>query len=155
MAVKPAPILPLSQTVTTKVCHSVRRLPTSPLADRLSPTYIALVPVDCPPSDTEEGVQGMIRDNDLREILVDRLPIGCHLTVGPLLDPKGQTLSISQALFDCCHSGSILDLRHCYPRYLSIPYAWYTSGPAHAHPRCTWPELHPHCWTLTPIRSEP
>jgi hypothetical protein len=23
----------------------------------------------------------MIRDNELREILVDRLPVGCHLTV--------------------------------------------------------------------------
>lgn len=61
----------------------------------------------------------MIRDNELKEILVGRLPVGCHLT----------------ALFDCCHSGSILDLRYCYPRYLSIPFAWWSSGPAHEHPR--------------------
>jgi hypothetical protein len=43
---------------------------------------VALVPVDCPPEETDEGVAGMIRDNELREILVDRLPVGCHLTVG-------------------------------------------------------------------------
>ncbi|KAG8760754.1 Ca(2+)-dependent cysteine protease [Serendipita sp. 396] len=78
-----------------------------------------IVPVDCPPMPSEEGLKGMIRDNVLREILVDPLPVGCHLT----------------ALFDCCHSGSMLDLRYCYPRYLSIPWAWKTAGPAYDSPR--------------------
>ncbi|KAG8813797.1 Ca(2+)-dependent cysteine protease [Serendipita sp. 399] len=78
-----------------------------------------IVPVDCPPMPTEEGLKGMIRDNLLKEILVDSLPIGCHLT----------------ALFDCCHSGSMLDLRFCYPRYLSIPWAWRNAGPAYDSPR--------------------
>ena len=40
----------------------------------------------------------------LRSLLVDKLPEGCHLT----------------ALFDCCHSGTILDLRYNWtgnPKY--------------------------------------
>ncbi|PVF99124.1 hypothetical protein CPB86DRAFT_703940, partial [Serendipita vermifera] len=79
----------------------------------------AIVPLDCPYEYSEAGLQGMIRDNELREILVDGLPIGCHLT----------------ALFDCCHSGSVLDLRFSYPRYLTIPWAWQTSGPASSSSR--------------------
>jgi hypothetical protein len=42
---------------------------------------LAIVPVDCPYEQSEAGIQGMIRDNELKEILVESLPIGCHLTV--------------------------------------------------------------------------
>ncbi|GAA5979688.1 hypothetical protein JCM10908_003010 [Rhodotorula pacifica] len=45
---------------------------------------------------------GMIVDNDLHRLLVKPLPRGCRLT----------------AIFDCCHSGSALDL----------PYTYSTSG---------------------------
>ncbi|PIL23034.1 hypothetical protein GSI_14341 [Ganoderma sinense ZZ0214-1] len=51
-----------------------------------------LLPVDY----KEDDVATYIVDNDLRELLVDRLPIGSKLT----------------AVFDSCHSGTLLDLDH-------------------------------------------
>ncbi|TBU49820.1 peptidase C14 [Dichomitus squalens] len=44
----------------------------------------------------EEVKKRMIIDNKLRKMLVDALPIGAHLT----------------AIFDSCHSGTLLDLDH-------------------------------------------
>jgi hypothetical protein len=49
-------------------------------------TIVDIVPLDCPsiecsPAEMEDVYRGMIRDNELREILVDGLPVGCHLTV--------------------------------------------------------------------------
>src|SRR5271156_4659564 len=41
---------------------------------------------------------GMIVDDELHDILVKPLPAGCRLT----------------AIFDCCHSGSVLDLPYEY-----------------------------------------
>ena len=43
-----------------------------------------------------ETKKRMIIDNKLRKMLVDTLPIGAHLT----------------AIFDSCHSGTLLDLDH-------------------------------------------
>jgi metacaspase-1 len=41
---------------------------------------------------------GMMTDDEMHNILVSRLPAGCRLT----------------AIFDCCHSGSVLDLPYVY-----------------------------------------
>ena len=41
---------------------------------------------------------GMIRDDDLYDIIVKPLPKGCHLV----------------CLFDCCHSGTVLDLPYVF-----------------------------------------
>ncbi|CCA70197.1 probable MCA1-Metacaspase [Serendipita indica DSM 11827] len=59
--------------------------------------------LDCPcaPNDPlcwKPAYQGMIHDNEMRDILVKPLRKGVHLV----------------SLFDCCHSGSILDLRYHY-----------------------------------------
>jgi hypothetical protein len=48
---------------------------------------------------------GMISDDELHAILCRNLPAGCRLT----------------AIFDCCHSGSALDLPFTY-RYSHITY---------------------------------
>lgn len=53
-------------------------------ADKMDET---LVPVDYMEA-------GQIRDDDIFDWLVKKIPAGCHLTV----------------IMDCCHSGSILDL---------------------------------------------
>ncbi|KAI9299453.1 peptidase C14, caspase domain-containing protein, partial [Cunninghamella echinulata] len=45
-----------------------------------------------------EGDSGQIIDNDLHELLVKPLPKGCRLT----------------AIFDSCHSGTVLDLPYVY-----------------------------------------
>ncbi|KAG1465674.1 hypothetical protein G6F46_001356 [Rhizopus delemar] len=45
-----------------------------------------------------EGTSGQIRDDDLHDILVRPLPKGCRLT----------------AIFDSCHSGTVLDLPYVY-----------------------------------------
>ncbi|KAI9062043.1 hypothetical protein FKP32DRAFT_1677652 [Trametes sanguinea] len=52
----------------------------------------------------------MILDNKLRKLLVDTLPIGANLT----------------AIFDSCHSGTLLDLDHylCH----SVYYPWVSPG---------------------------
>ncbi|KAM5543595.1 hypothetical protein V8D89_002846 [Ganoderma adspersum] len=55
-----------------------------------------LVPVDHVGYVEPENAEKLIVDNDLRELLVDRLPIGSKLT----------------AVFDSCHSGTLLDLDH-------------------------------------------
>jgi metacaspase-1 len=46
-----------------------------------------LIPVDY-------DKKGQIRDDDVYDMLVTKIPAGCHLTV----------------IMDCCHSGTILDL---------------------------------------------
>lgn len=48
------------------------------------------------PSDYAKN--GDIKDDELFELLVRPLPVGARLT----------------AIFDCCHSGSVLDLAHMY-----------------------------------------
>ncbi|KAI1787989.1 caspase domain-containing protein [Ganoderma leucocontextum] len=55
-----------------------------------------LVPVDYFDPVGSGNTEKFIVDNDLRELLVDRLPIGSKLT----------------AVFDSCHSGTLLDLDH-------------------------------------------
>ncbi|KAF8531099.1 caspase domain-containing protein [Gautieria morchelliformis] len=74
-----------------------------------------ILPVDCR-ENTERDLYDVERypnhilDDTLHEILVKNLPIGCRL----------------QALFDCCNSGTMMDLVYCrgYPRCPR-----YTPGP--------------------------
>lgn len=47
---------------------------------------------------SELGNIECITDDELRTFLVDRVPVGAKCTV----------------IFDCCHSGTCLDLRYCY-----------------------------------------
>ena len=47
-------------------------------------------------TDVKTTERRMIIDNELRRLLVDALPVGAHLT----------------AIFDSCHSGTMLDLDH-------------------------------------------
>jgi len=53
---------------------------------------------------------GRIIDNKLKEILVDDLPVGCSLL----------------AIFDTCHSGTMLDLPHYYCNNVYVP--WISKG---------------------------
>jgi len=50
--------------------------------------------------------KGRIIDDDIYKILVEPLPVGCKLT----------------AIFDCCHSGTIMDLPYTYqcPSYVEV-----------------------------------
>ncbi|GAV99829.1 metacaspase pca1 [Lentinula edodes] len=61
-----------------------------------------IVPCDC------DGVENAIQDDMLREILVESLPAQCKLT----------------AVFDACHSGTLLDLDHwrCNRRRAKVPF---------------------------------
>ncbi|KAJ3929659.1 MAG: caspase domain-containing protein [Lentinula lateritia] len=61
-----------------------------------------IVPCDC------DGVEKAIQDDVLREILVESLPAQCKLT----------------AVFDACHSGTLLDLDHwrCNRRRAKVPF---------------------------------
>ncbi|KAI0754083.1 caspase domain-containing protein [Daedaleopsis nitida] len=70
-----------------------------------------LVPVDHSQHDGSGDVKKrMILDNKLRKLLVDPLPVGAYLT----------------AIFDSCHSGTLLDLDH----YLcnNVYYPWTNIG---------------------------
>lgn len=71
-----------------------------------------LVPVDHSQHDdgSEHVKKRMILDNKLRKLLVDPLPVGAYLT----------------AIFDSCHSGTLLDLDH----YLcnNVYYPWTNIG---------------------------
>ncbi|EIN08223.1 hypothetical protein PUNSTDRAFT_134614 [Punctularia strigosozonata HHB-11173 SS5] len=49
-----------------------------------------------------------IRDNVLKQLLVDPLPVGCTLT----------------AIFDTCHSGTMLDLDHVHCHNVYVPYIY-------------------------------
>jgi hypothetical protein len=53
---------------------------------------------------------GRIIDNELKYILVDDLPVGCSLT----------------AIFDTCHSGTMLDLPHYHCNDVYVP--WISKG---------------------------
>ncbi|KAL1948703.1 hypothetical protein VTO73DRAFT_10509 [Trametes versicolor] len=64
----------------------------------------ALVPVD------HSDNRGLIIDNDLRRMLVDPLPDGASLT----------------AIFDSCHSGTLLDLDHYFCNAVYFP--WLSKG---------------------------
>ena len=57
-----------------------------------------------------ETKKRMIIDNKLRKMLVDTLPIGAHLT----------------AIFDSCHSGTLLDLDHYLCNNIYFP--WISPG---------------------------
>jgi len=70
------------------------------------------------PADEEDGMDevivasdlGRIIDNDLNDILVKGLPVGCTLL----------------AVFDTCHSGTMLDLPHYHCNDLYVP--WLSKG---------------------------
>ncbi|KAI0823457.1 caspase domain-containing protein [Trametes gibbosa] len=71
----------------------------------------AIVPMDSS-TDTASGeLSNLIIDNDLRERLVDPLPEGAYLT----------------AIFDSCHSGTLLDLDHYACNAVYFP--WLNRGP--------------------------
>ncbi|KZT07075.1 uncharacterized protein LAESUDRAFT_131614 [Laetiporus sulphureus 93-53] len=57
-----------------------------------------------------EKREKLIIDNDLRKLLVDSLPVGAYLT----------------AIFDTCHSGTMLDLEHY--RCNAIYHPWVSKG---------------------------
>ena len=69
-----------------------------------------IVPADHAQRPTLRTHHKMILDNRLRKGLVDPLPVGAHLT----------------AIFDSCHSGTMLDLDH----YLcnNVYYPWMDVG---------------------------
>ncbi|KAF9028879.1 hypothetical protein BDZ89DRAFT_1065775 [Hymenopellis radicata] len=64
-----------------------------------------LVPMDARGIDTDDE-RLMIRDDDLRAHLVDRVPRGSKLT----------------AIFDSCHSATLLDLEHSHCNRVYIPH---------------------------------
>ncbi|KAI3606380.1 metacaspase type ii [Moniliophthora roreri] len=66
-----------------------------------------LVPCD---STTEDDDDKLIKDDVLRSILVDKLPVGCQLF----------------AIFDSCHSASLLDLQHSRCNRVYVP--WISKG---------------------------
>ncbi|KXN82303.1 Metacaspase-1 [Leucoagaricus sp. SymC.cos] len=62
------------------------------------------------PLDGSQTSEFLIKDNDLRKYLVDNLPSGCTLV----------------AVFDTCHSGSLLDLEHYRCNRVYTP--WVSKG---------------------------
>ncbi|TCD69526.1 Ca(2+)-dependent cysteine protease [Steccherinum ochraceum] len=59
---------------------------------------------DAPPQNNAvQGIGGKILDNELKKRLVDPLPAGAQLWASPRLH---------HAIFDSCHSGTLLDLPH-------------------------------------------
>ncbi|KAJ3843461.1 peptidase C14, caspase domain-containing protein [Lentinula raphanica] len=69
-----------------------------------------LVPCD------SDGVQNLVKDDELRSVLVDRLPRGCQLV----------------AVLDSCHSGSLLDLEHYRCNRVWVP--WISKGRRRSDP---------------------
>ncbi|KAI0628661.1 peptidase C14, caspase domain-containing protein [Trametes polyzona] len=69
-----------------------------------------LVPVDYWKHPEEPTRKRMILDNKLRKLLVDTLPVGANLT----------------AIFDSCHSGTLLDLDHYLCNNVYFP--WISPG---------------------------
>ncbi|KAJ3715104.1 peptidase C14, caspase domain-containing protein [Lentinula raphanica] len=61
------------------------------------------------PSDSD-GVHNLVKDDELRSVLVDRLPRGSQLV----------------AVLDSCHSGSLLDLEHYRCNRVWVP--WISKG---------------------------
>lgn len=64
-----------------------------------------------------DGKSSKIQDNELRRLLVDSLPSGTRLT----------------AVFDSCHSASLLDLEHWRCNRVYVP--WITKGKRRSNPK--------------------
>ncbi|KAK7041496.1 hypothetical protein VNI00_009364 [Paramarasmius palmivorus] len=62
------------------------------------------------PCDSNGNDDKLIKDDVLRNILVDKLPVGCQLV----------------AIFDSCHSASLLDLKHFRCNRVYVP--WMSKG---------------------------
>ncbi|KAG6855663.1 hypothetical protein H0H87_012332 [Tephrocybe sp. NHM501043] len=79
-----------------------------------------------------DGESRMIRDNELRWCLVDPLPIGSNLIVRfsphapSSLKPRPVNFPTNQAIFDSCHSASLLDLEHLRCNQVYVP--WVSKG---------------------------
>ncbi|KAK7447389.1 hypothetical protein VKT23_014099 [Stygiomarasmius scandens] len=67
-----------------------------------------IVPCDADPNDPRQ--EACIQDDVLKKLLVDRLPVGAHLV----------------AVFDSCHSQSLLDLEHWRCNRVYVP--WISKG---------------------------
>jgi hypothetical protein len=66
---------------------------------------------------------------ELKEILVDPLPVGCSLLVcGSLFRAcfRIPTCCVLQAILDTCHSGTLLDLPHYHCNSVYVP--WQSKG---------------------------
>lgn len=58
----------------------------------------AIWPADVIPGEGPYDADNVILDDEIKEILVDKIPPGAHLVI----------------ILDCCHSGSGADLQHCH-----------------------------------------
>ncbi len=74
------------------------------------------------------GLYPLTRLQELKEILVDPLPVGCTLLVGSslVLRPFSYPHSVVQAILDTCHSGTLLDLPHYHCNSVYVP--WQSKG---------------------------
>lgn len=71
----------------------------------------------------------LTRFQDLKDILVNPLPVGCNLLVGSLLFRACFRILIYrvlQAILDTCHSGTMLDLPHYHCNNVYVP--WQSKG---------------------------
>ena len=74
-------------------------------------------------------VYPLTRFQELKNILVDPLPVGCNLLVGSFLFRVYFYILICcvlQAILDTCHSGTMLDLPHYHCNNVYVP--WQSKG---------------------------
>lgn len=93
------------------------------------------------------GVYSLTSFQELKEILVDPLPVGCTLLVrGSLFRVcfRIPICCILQAILDTCHSGTLLDLPHYHCNDVYVP--WQSKGE-----RRTMTLQNANGWSPTPL----